>query len=113
FGGGWLTGSLLHLYDIGVLLFVPALLLTLFFRRIAAVVTLMACLLCLPLYFYFVAPAPFRWIFSRAVFEAPLQARFRWNNWAITGILAIVIAIYVHTRSLIRGVPTKDHGSGL
>ena len=81
FIGGWLTGPLLNLYDVGTFLFVPALLLAFFFRRIAAAFALTASLLCLPLYLYFVAPGPFRSVF-RGEYSVPLQASFVWNSWA-------------------------------
>jgi hypothetical protein len=92
FIGGWLTGRLLNLYDVGTFLFVPALLLAFFFRRIAAAIALIASLLCLPLYLYFVAPGPFRSVF-RGEYSIPLQATFVWNRWAALGILTLVVAI--------------------
>lgn len=94
FIGGWLTGPLLNLYDVGTFLFVPALLLAFFFRRIAAAFALTASLLCLPLYLYFVAPGPFRSVF-RGEYSVPLQASFVWNSWAALGILTLVVATCV------------------
>src|SRR5579864_9746616 len=61
FSGGWLTGPLLTLYNSGTLLYGTALLLTFIFRRISAAITIVASLLCLLLYAYFVAPGHFRW----------------------------------------------------
>jgi hypothetical protein len=101
FSGGWLTGPLLNGYIIGGLLFAPALLLAFFFRRIAAVIAIVASLLCLPLYLYFTAPGPFRRVFRSAEFEAPLRASFIGNKWAIIGILVLVIAMYMHLRGFI------------
>src|SRR5258708_22614988 len=83
FSGGWVTGPLFNMKEVGSLLFVPALLLTLFYRQMAAAVTLMACLLCLPLYLYFTAPGPFRRVFSKAIWSVPLRANFVWDNWTI------------------------------
>jgi hypothetical protein len=100
FSGGWLTGPLLDMEDAGFLLFVLALPLTFFYRRIAAAATLIACLLCLPLYLYFTAPGPFRWVF-RGEYSVPLEASFVWNTWAIIGIVALAIAAYVGVRSLL------------
>jgi hypothetical protein len=94
FIGGWLTGPLLNLYDVGTFLFVPALLLAFFFRRIAAAFALTASLLCLPLYLYFVATGPFRSVF-RGEYSVPLQASFVWNSWAALGILTLVVATCV------------------
>jgi hypothetical protein len=101
FGGGWLTGPLLHLYDIGAVLLFIALLLVFFFRRIAAVITILASLLCLPLYLYFTAPGPFRRIFYWVYFESPIQSSFRWNTEAVVGILTLAIAAYVGFRSFL------------
>ena len=100
FSGGWLTGPLLTLYNSGTLLYGTALLLTFIFRRISAAITIVASLLCLLLYAYFVAPGHFRWVFRRAEFEVPSRANFVWNDWAIVGILALAIAAYVSFRSL-------------
>jgi hypothetical protein len=86
--------------DAGSILFVLALLLTFFYRRIAAATTCIACLLCLPLYLYFTAPRPFRRVF-RGEYSVPLQASFVWNKWAITGIAALAITAYVGVRSLL------------
>src|SRR5229473_3164725 len=80
FGGGRLTGPLLTLYDVGALLFILALLLVFFYRRIAAAITILASLLCLPIYFYFTAPGPFRRVF-RGEYKVPLQANFVWDRW--------------------------------
>ena len=68
FSGGWLTGPLLDMEETGSLLFVLALLLTFFYRRIAAATTLIACLLCLPLYLYFTAPGPYPLGLQRRIF---------------------------------------------
>src|SRR6266704_4778095 len=75
FSGGWLTGPLFTMADDGSVLFILAIVLTFFYRRIAAVIALMASLLFLPLYLYFVAPGPFRWVFKGEYF-APLRANF-------------------------------------
>src|SRR4051812_12333797 len=72
FSGGRVTGPLLDMNDVGSLLFVLALLLTFFFRRMAATVTLIASLLCLPLFLYFTAPGPFRRLFGKAEWSVPL-----------------------------------------
>jgi hypothetical protein len=56
FSGGWLTGPLLSMIDIGTVLFVLALIVTFMFPRIAGAIGLASSLLCLPLYLYFIAP---------------------------------------------------------
>jgi hypothetical protein len=98
FGGGRVTGPLLTTADIGSALFIPAIVLTFFYRRIAVGIALMAALLCLPLYLYFTAPGPFRWIF-KGEYSVPLRANFVWNNWAIAGIASLIVAIIVCLRS--------------
>ena len=100
FSGGWLTGPLVNLYDVGTLLLVPAFLLTFFFRQVAAAIVLIGSVSCLPLYLYFTAPGPFRHVFSKAVFSVPLQGNFVWNGWAALGILTIVLAICISVWNL-------------
>jgi hypothetical protein len=94
FGGGWLTGPLFAMANYGSDLFIPAIALTFFYRRIAAVIGLIASLLCLPLNLYFIAPGPFRWVF-KGEYSVPLRANFIWNNWAIVGIASLLVAIFV------------------
>jgi hypothetical protein len=86
--------------DAGSILFVVALLLSFFYRRIAAAIMLLACLLCLPLYLYFLAPGPFRGAF-RGDYSVPLQASFVWNNWNVAGIAAMTIASAIGVRALL------------
>ena len=50
FGGGWLTGSLFRMAGLGCLFFLVASVLTLFLRRTAATIALVAVLLCFPFY---------------------------------------------------------------
>ena len=69
FSGGRLTGPILNALDIGSLLFVLALVLTFVRPRIAAVLAIVASLLCLPLYLYFTAPGPFRRVFGGEYFQ--------------------------------------------
>jgi glycerol-3-phosphate acyltransferase PlsY len=107
FSGGRITGILLGMKDAGSLLFVTALLLTFFYRRIAALITLIACALCLPLYLYFTIPSLFRKIF-RAEWSVPLQAGFIWNNWTVAGIVVLAITASVAVRNLLF---TADLGS--
>lgn len=72
FSGGRMTGPLLSMNDIGSLLFVVALFWASFYGRIAAAAGLIACLLCFPVYLYFAAPGPFRWIF-RGEYSVPVR----------------------------------------
>jgi hypothetical protein len=111
FSGGWLTGSLLDMKDVGSLLFLLALLLTSFSRRIAAAIVLIACLMCLPLYLYFTAPGPFRRLFGRSEWSVPLRARFVWDYWTITGIVVLAITGYVGLRGLWGAADSQSRNS--
>jgi hypothetical protein len=108
FSGGWVTGALLDMKEVGSLLFVLALLLTFFYRRMAAAVTLISSLLCLPLYLYFTAPGPFRRLFGKAEWSVPLRANFVWDHWTIVGIVTLAIAAYISLRSLSFGRDPKS-----
>jgi hypothetical protein len=99
FSGGRVTGVLLHMQGAGSMLFAIALLLTFLYRRIAAAVTLVASLLCLPLFLYFIAPGPFRAVFG-GEWSVPLRKGFIWDNGAIVGIAVLVIAAWVSVRGL-------------
>jgi hypothetical protein len=52
FNGGRVTGKLFTMAELSSLLFFVALLLTIFFPRVAAAIALAATLLCLPFYLY-------------------------------------------------------------
>jgi hypothetical protein len=93
-GSGRVTGQLLNLTEIGGILLIVALLLTFLVPRVATAVTLTAALLCLPLYLYFVAPGPFRWVF-RGEYSVPLTSNFTWTSWPILGIVAFAVTTWV------------------
>jgi hypothetical protein len=96
FSGGWLTGPLLSMTDVGIVLFLPALLATFVSPRVAAGIALASSLLCLPLYLYFIAPVPFSQIFSFGhEFKVQPSAGLHWDRWAITGVLTLVATVYV------------------
>ena len=99
FGGGRITGPLLDLYDVGLLFFILALLLTFFYLRIAAAIALAASLLCLPLYLDLAAPGPFRWVF-RGQYSVPITAGFVWNRSNVVGILSLSLATCVSVGNL-------------
>ena|SRR5215467_7493465 len=98
FSGGRVTGPLLTLSNIGIDLFVLALLVTFVFPRVAASIALAASLFCLPIYLYFTAPGPFRRVF-KGEYKGLLQASFVWNLWTIAGMLALGVTAYVCCRS--------------
>jgi hypothetical protein len=90
--GGTVTGPVLRMSAIGSLLFVVALPMALAVRgRISGAVTLLAALLCLPIYLYFTIPGPFRWLF-RGQYSVPLQANVVLQAWPVVGLVALVIA---------------------
>ena len=110
FSGGRLTGKLFTMADLGSLLFLVALLLTIFFPRVAAAIALAATLLCLPFYLYILIPGPYRQIF-KGEYSATLQRPFVWNNWAVVGVLSLAIAAFFSLHSLSKGgrdLPGKD-----
>ena len=99
FSGGRVTGPVLTMFDSGTLLFIAGLVVTFLYPRVAAAIALAASLLCLPLYLYFTAPGPFRWVF-RGEYKVPLQANFVWSKWAIAGLLGLALTSYFCLRSL-------------
>jgi hypothetical protein len=108
--GGWLTSPIENLYDIGFLLFVLALLVTFFYRRVAAVLAITASLLCWPLYLYFSAPTLFRHVFRNAENE-DFRASFVWSKPVIVGVLALAFATITGLLNLgtSKPAPSKEH----
>jgi len=101
FSGGWLTGPLLSMADIGTLLFVLALVLTFLFPRVAAAIGLASSLLCLPLYCFFIAPVPFAQVFVRGhEFKVQPVQGFHWHTWPVTALLGVAVAVYACIRRL-------------
>ena len=104
FSGGWLTGPLLSMADLGTALFVLSLVLTFLVPRVAAAIGLASSLLCLPLCCFFIAPVPFAEVFARGhEFKDPLAPGFHWNTWPVTTLVAVAFALYVCVRRLVTG----------
>jgi hypothetical protein len=99
FRGGRLTGKLFAMAGISCLLFLMAVLSTILFPRVAAAFALTATLLCLPFYLYMLMPGPYRWIF-KGEYSVPLQRPFVWDNWAVAGVLSLVIAASLSLHNL-------------
>ena len=99
FRGGWLTGKILTMADVGALLFLSALVFTIFLPRLGAFLALAAILLCLPFYLYIVMPGPYRQIF-KGEYSVPLQRAFVWNSWAMAGIITLAFAAVFSIRRL-------------
>lgn len=110
FSGGKLTVPMLDMHDVGAILFLLALLLVFFSKRISAVTGLIAAVLCFPLFFYFAAPGPFRWLF-RGKYSVPLSANFAWDTWTVAGIAVVVAAAYLSIRALSLSQPAPDQKS--
>jgi len=106
FSGGRITGPILDSYDVGIVLFVVALLLTFVYPRVAAATSIGASLMCFPLYFYFTAPGPFRRIFP-GEYSVPTHGNFVWDRRAMFGIvtLAVATSICVSNLSSFRRAP--------
>jgi hypothetical protein len=101
FSGGWLTGPLLSMADIGIVLFLLALVVTFMFPRVAAAIGLASSLLCLPLYLYSIAPVPFSQIFgSGHEFKVQPSGGFHWDRWALAGVLTLAVTTYVCLRGV-------------
>jgi hypothetical protein len=101
FSGGRLTGPLLTMADDAIILFVLALVLTFLFPRTAAVIGIASSLLCLPLYFFFIAPVPFAHLFAHGhEFSVPQTPGFHWRTWPVTASFAVAIAICFSVRRL-------------
>jgi len=99
FSGGWLTGPLLSMANIGTVLFVLALVLTLLLPRVAAGIGLVSSLLCVPLCAFFIAPVPFARVFRRGhEFKVQPSPGFHWHIWPVTTSLAIALACYLCIR---------------
>lgn len=106
--GGWLTGPLLSMADIGTLLFVLALIVTFVYPRIAAVVGLASSLLCLPLYLFLVAPVPFNQVFGFGPeFELRPSPGFHWKKWTVTGLLTLAVTSVLCVRRIAAHITPK------
>ena len=111
FTGGRFTGPILDMEDLGAILFLLALLMAFFSKKISAAAALIAAALCFPLFFYFIAPGPFRWLF-KGEYSVPLSANFVWDTWTIIGVLAVAVATYFSIRALLFSHPPKEQNSG-
>jgi hypothetical protein len=98
FSGGWLTGPLLRMADLGAVFFLVALVLIFFLRRAAAIIALAAALFCLPFYLYILMPGPYRWIFKGG-YSVPLNRSFHWDAWAAVGVFSLLFVAVLTLRS--------------
>jgi hypothetical protein len=100
FSGGSVTGPLFKLAETGAVFSMIGFLLAFVFRRAAATLSLIASLLCLPLYLFLMFPAASRKIF-RGGYSTRLGSMVIWDKWLILGLLALGTAIYIGYRNLI------------
>jgi len=101
FSGGWLTGPLLWMADIGTLLFVLALFVTFVYPRVAAAIGLASSLLSLPLYLFFIAPVPFSQVFGFGhQFKVQPSPGFHWGKWTVTGLLTLAVTSFLCVRRI-------------
>jgi hypothetical protein len=107
FTGGRVTGPIFTLFESGLLIFVLAVVVTFIYRRAAAVMGIAACLLCFPLYLYFTAPGPFRFVF-RGTCSVPLQSNFVWDVGIIAGMLTLAVAVFVSIHGFPAARPQRD-----
>jgi hypothetical protein len=103
FSGGTVTGPLVTLHEVSGCLFVASGVMAFVYQRVAAGVALVAWLLSLPLYLYFVAPRPFR-IVIPGEYQVLAQAAFAWNTLAVVGIVVGAAAAGPSLMSLWRSV---------
>jgi hypothetical protein len=99
FAGGWLTGKLLGLEAVGMLLLAVSVLLTVLLPRICAVGILISGLISLPLYLFFLAPGPFRWVF-RGDHSVPALGIFVWDNWSGAALVTALLSMFVAVQTL-------------
>src|SRR5438552_10543386 len=78
FSGGRTTGPLLSIEEAASYLLLLGLVLTFLYRRIAAAVTIVGSVLCLPFYLYFTAPGPFRRVL-KGQYKLLVSADFVWD----------------------------------
>ncbi len=107
FGGGSLTGPLLRIGDFAIPMFVVALLVGIKFPRIAALVGISACLSCLPLYVFLIAPGRVGLWLGGGEDSVPLQPAVMWNKWALFGLMTVFIYMLVCIRHICWGTKTS------
>jgi hypothetical protein len=100
FGGGSVTGPLLRTFEVSLLLFAIATLLTFGWPRLAAALATLASALAVPLYAYVTAPGPFRALIG-GVYSVPYRSTFEWNSLAVASLGLTAIALYICLRVLI------------
>jgi hypothetical protein len=99
FSGGTVTGPVFAIHELAGDLFPLAAIAAFFYRRVAAAMALVACLLAPPLYVYFLAPGPFRTLFP-GEYSVPLTRSYVWDPWSLAGLAVIAAATSISLRAL-------------
>ncbi len=90
--------------DLGMFLFLVAMVLAFIYPRVAAVFGLGSALLCLPLNAHFIAPVPFRHLFGFGHESSiPYSHHFYWDRWAMAGLTTLAVTTYLCVGALLRG----------
>jgi hypothetical protein len=93
FAGGSVTGKLVNLQEISSYMFPAALIASWWFRRVAALLALIACALAIPLYAYFISPGLFR-VLLPGPYSIQLGRGVFWDPWAFAGLLTVALTVY-------------------
>jgi hypothetical protein len=108
FSGGRVTGPLLEMADIGIILFVLAVILAFVTLRFSATAALIASVITLPLYSYFAFPGLFRQVI-KGEYSAPAPEWFVWGPSVIGFVTLLLAAAYsLRTMLLSRHLPNDS-----
>ena len=99
FSGGYISGRLFWVADKALFLLLLGLVLTFIFRRIAAVLLIVAALLILPLHLYLTFPGVIRKL-TGVELSAAIVQNVIGDRWLIAGILVLLAMTYVCARNL-------------
>ena len=103
FSGGRVTGPLLQVHEVAMSTFVFAAAFACIRPRIAAASSLLAAILAIPMYVYFIAPGAFRAVF-RGEYSSSLDQHFSWHHLSAIAVLLLAAIFFVGCR-LLRAIP--------
>ena len=102
FIGGTVMGPVFTLHELSGDLFPLAAIAAFFYRRVAAAMALVACVLAPPLYINFLAPGPFRTLFP-GEYSVPLTRSYVWDPWSLAGLAVIATTTLLSLRAFRQG----------